>query len=327
MERPPQSKALSAALSASAGAGAHPLLGDGGIGSQLLTSGFDDERDFLGQSGRVEVLGHSRQEQVQAVHESYFDSGCQWATTNTFGAWPREWSERGAEVDAEALIAHNAAAAVEAALAWRTDENELFVVGCLGPGEVRGDAADVRRSESAQVARALAGAGVDALLCETALDLDEARAQLAGFGEGGGDLQRWLSMWVNGDGQPADGRSFANWSAMAKDAGVELLALNCIEELPVAVRAARSLREVWSGPLGLWPNAGAAEGEAPNLRWSLEPGAFAETLKSAADELQLAAVAGCCGTGPAHLRRLAQALGRMPEDPPEPDEADDEDNA
>lgn len=322
MERPPQSAALSAALSAAV----RPLLGDGGIGSQLLTSGFDDERDFLGQAGRVEVLGHTRQEQVQAVHESYFDSGCQWATTNTFGAWPREWAERGAEVDVEALIARNAAAAIEAALAWRTEDDELFVIGCLGPGEVRGDAADMRRAESARVARALADAGVDALLCETALDLEEARAQLAGFAEGGGGLQRWLSMWINADGQPADGRSFAEWSAMANDTGVELLALNCVEELSVATRAARDLREMWSGPLGLWPNAGAAEGDAPNLRWSLEPGAFAETLKSTADELQLAAVAGCCGTGPAHLRRLAQALGRVPEDPPEPDdEADDED--
>jgi 5-methyltetrahydrofolate--homocysteine methyltransferase len=330
MERPHQSAALSAALSASAGAGSpdrRPLLGDGGIGSQLLTSGFDDERDFLGQAGRVEVLGHTRQEQVQAVHESYFDAGCQWATTNTFGAWPREWAERGAEVDAEVLIARNAAAAIEAALAWRTDGDELFVVGCLGPGEVRGDAADARRAESARVAQALASAGVDALLCETALDLEEARAQLAGFAEGDGDLRRWLSLWVNGDGRPADGRSFDEWSAMANDAGVELLAINCVEALPVAVGAARALREVWSGSLGLWPNAGAPEGEAPNLRWSLEPGAFAETLKSAADELQLAAVAGCCGTGPAHLRRLAQALGRVPEDPPEPDDEDDEDEA
>lgn len=327
MERPPQSAALSAALSASAVAGspdARPLLGDGGIGSQLLTSGFDDERDFLGQTGRVEVLGHTRQEQVQAVHESYFDSGCQWATTNTFGAWPREWVERGLEVDAEALIARNAAAAVEAALAWRTDDDELFVVGSLGPGEVRGDAADVRRGESARVARALSGAGVDALLCETALDLDEARAQLAGFAEGGGHLQRWLSLWVNADGQPADGRAFGEWSAMARDGGVELLALNCIESLPTAKGAARALREVWSGSLGLWPNAGAPAGEAPNLRWSLEPDDFAESLHTAAGELQLAAVAGCCGTGPAHLRRLAQALGRLPEDPPDPDEEDED---
>lgn len=327
MERPPQSAALSAALSASSGTDSptsRPLLGDGGIGSQLLTSGFDDQRDFLGQTGRVEILGHTRQEQVQAVHESYFDSGCQWATTNTFGAWPREWVERGVEVSAEILIARNAAAAVEAALAWRTDGEELFVVGCLGPGEVRDDAAEVRRGESARVATALARAGVDALLCETALDLHEAHAQLAGFAQGGDQLQRWLSLWVKADGQPADGRSFSEWSAMASDAGVELLALNCIEELDVAVGAARALREVWSGPLGLWPNAGAPEGEAPNLRWDLDPAAFAEKLKSAADELHLAAVAGCCGTGPAHLRRLAQALGRVPEDPPEPDEAEDE---
>ena len=49
----------------------------------------------------------------------------------------------------------NAAAAIEAALAWRTDGDELFVVGCLGPGEVRGDAADARRAESARVALAL----------------------------------------------------------------------------------------------------------------------------------------------------------------------------
>jgi 5-methyltetrahydrofolate--homocysteine methyltransferase len=326
MERPPQSAALSAALTASAAAGSGPLLGDGGIGSQLLTSGFDVERDFLGQAGRVEILGHTRCEQVQAVHESYFDAGCQWATTNTFGAWPREWAERGLEVDAEALIARNVAAAVEAALAWRTEGDELFVVGSLGPGEVRGDAAEVRRAESARVARALAAGGVDVLLCETALDLEEARAQLAGFAEGGGDLRRWLSVWVDGEGRPADGRAFGDWSAMAADAGVELLALNCIESLPTAVAAARSLREVWSGPLGLWPNAGAPEGEAPSLRWTLEPAEFAKTLHTIGGELELAAVAGCCGTGPAHLRRLAQALGRLPEDPIEPDE-DDEDEA
>lgn len=324
MERPPQSEALSRALGAAC-EGA-PLLGDGGIGSQLLTSAFDAERDFLGHPGRVEVLGKSRQEQVQAVHESYFDAGCQWATTNTFGAWPREWAAREGEIRAAELIAGNAAAAIEAALAWGTEENPLFVIGSLGPGEATpGEADDGRRQDAQAFAQALVAGGVDALLIETALNLEDARAQLEACAEAAPERPRWMSIWIAESGRPADERGLDEWAALARELGVELLAVNCIGTLPTATAAARSMREHWDGPLGLWPNAGLPEGEAPNLRWSLDPEEFADALASAASELNLSAVGGCCGTGPAHLRRLAQRLGRLPADEIEDEEDLDED--
>jgi 5-methyltetrahydrofolate--homocysteine methyltransferase len=63
-----------------------PLLLDGAIGTQLLDSGFDPERDWLGHEGCCEVLDLTRPEQVRAVHESYLDAGSDLICTNTFGA-------------------------------------------------------------------------------------------------------------------------------------------------------------------------------------------------------------------------------------------------
>jgi 5-methyltetrahydrofolate--homocysteine methyltransferase len=302
---PPRPPAPTPARPSSLLAGPGPRLLDGALGSQLLGSGFDLRRDFLGRERCCEALNLTRPEQVQAVHESYLDAGSDLVCTNTFLATAsalraRQLSERQGE-----LVRRAVGAARAAAEAWGDEERPRRVLGCLGPGldrptESGRSAAEIER-EYGELAALLDAAGVDGLLLETCADPRLLCSAAAGI-----RARSALPLWI----------SFAPWKerlvggfelreavAAVRDCGPELLALNCGAGFEHDEPQLAALRELWTGPLGYWPAAPAAGPEA-------RPAGFAAALAERARRFGLALVGGCCGTTPAHLRALAAAVGR-----------------
>ncbi len=281
-----------------------PLLLDGAIGTQLLDSGFDPERDWLGHEGCCEVLDLTRPEQVRAVHESYLDAGSDLICTNTFGAL-RSVLERFGLASRRAEIVRAATrAAREAVEAWTTPERPRGVIGTIGPGldlpSRGGRDREVLADEYGELAAALAEGGVDILLLETAADPIQIATAAQAVRSACG-LPLWISLAPD-RGQLVSEFAIADAVSAARDHAPELLAINCGRGPVAAAESLPALREAWAGPLGFWPSA-SADGSPGN------PFDFAEAVAGAARTFDLRAVGGCCGTGPTHIRRLAAALG------------------
>jgi 5-methyltetrahydrofolate--homocysteine methyltransferase len=306
-----------------------PLLLDGAMGSQLLSSGFDLRRDFRGLAGSVDVLNLTRPEQVQAVHESYLDAGARVLRTNTFLSAPPSLAERGLARDARALWRAAVRAGREALEAWCGPEDPGFLLGDLGPPAWKGadgQAAPALERAVAEQAAALAEGGVDALLLETVTDLAWLEAALRGLHAGAPGLPALISAAVDGQGRLLRGGDLEGLGRLAVEAGAALVALNCTPAPASATALLPRLAAAFPGRLGLWPAAGEP-GRSP-----LEPVDFAAALAPALAEPRLALVGACCGSRPAHVLALARRLGRAPEetdeDPPEfredPAEPDDQ---
>lgn len=300
----PSSFDLRAAL-----AGGAPLLLDGATGSQLLASGFHAERDFLDVDDGVEVLNLTRPEQVRAVHESWLDAGCDLVTTNTFMALPGVIAECGLADRYVELLHAAVRAARGAADAWSEAGHPRGVLGGLGPGFDRPSASGTPRADvHAEYARAfglLRAAGVDGLLIETASDPLQVEASLAAAREGY-DGPLVLSLL-------AGAAPLEVAAGLARDHGVDVLAVNCGDGPARAEPALAALRERWDGALGCWPNAGASDPDGPAGPGPIGPEEFADAVAALVRRFDLALVGGCCGTTPPHLRALADRLGRAPQ--------------
>ncbi|QDU69390.1 homocysteine S-methyltransferase family protein [Engelhardtia mirabilis] len=287
-----------------------PLLLDGAMGSQLLASGFDLARDYLEVEDGVEVLNLTRPEQVRAVHESWFDAGCDLATTNTFMALPSVLTECGQGARLNEIVAAAVREARAAAEAWSDEDRPRWVLGGAGPGTdlptKSGRSRAAVEADYDALLRRLTSGRVDGLLIETCADPIQIAAAVAAARRIG-DEPLLLSLLPGA-------APLAEAVAAARDHGVDLLALNCGDGPGGMEAGLAQLRELWDGPLGCWPNAGATGPEEPAGIGPIGPEDFAAGVAELARRFDLRLVGGCCGTSPAHLRALARRLGRPDSD-------------
>ena len=287
-----------------------PILIGGAIGTQLAGSGFDLERDLDGYDDAWELLVETRPEQVQAVHESYLDAGADFVSTHTFMTLPSALGRHGLANETVDLTRRAVRLARAAAIAWSTDDSPRGVIGVIGPGidlpSRGGRSRELLAEETRQVAETMVRESVDVICLETAVD--PIQIEVVGrTARDSGSIPLWISMAPDAGGL-ASGFDLAESVAAARAAGADLLALNCGRGPEAAARTLPPLRDLWDGPLGFWP--AASEDGSPG-----DPERFAATVAAAVERFDLRVVGGCCGTGPAHIRRLAQAIGhRGPDD-------------
>jgi 5-methyltetrahydrofolate--homocysteine methyltransferase len=287
-----------------------PRLFDGAVGTQLLVSGFDRERDLLGDKGPL-ALNLTRPEQVRAVHESYLDAGSHWITTNTFAASPADLAQQGLSERGDRLVDAAVNAAREAVDAWRGDVPDARVLGSIGPGWTPdATAANERAADALELARRLVEGGVDGLLLETVTRLDHLRVVYASLRElaDRAGLAVIASVAFGPDGRLADGASAADVAAWAKSVEPVLLGANCGRGPDGTERDLAALREHWSGPLAARPTAGLPVGDDLST-YPVGAEAFADRVAPWIERFDLVALGGCCGTSPRHLAQVSDALG------------------
>ncbi len=281
-----------------------PLLLDGPMGTQLLASGFDVERDLRGSEFGLVALNLSRSDQVQAVHESYLEHGARALRTHTFAAHREQLgqldlAEDGANVHAAAVLA-----AREAAEFWREEgAPAALVLGTLGPSLEPGAGPDRRASNAEGIREQVRWLAKDceAVLFETFSDTPTLEAALEAARSEAPDLPIAVSITTNSAGNLLGHGDLKAVAEVAERHSVDLLAVNCGAGSRALRVPLEQLRDYWSGPLGAWPNAGTAE--------SLEsPREFADSLAALASRLDLRAVGACCGALPSHLAALSSAL-------------------
>jgi S-methylmethionine-dependent homocysteine/selenocysteine methylase len=161
------------------------------------------------------------------------------------------------------------------------------------------------RQEHREVARVLASAGVDILLCETFPHVAEGliaveEAALTG-------IETWASFTAGPEVNLLSPEEVEEASREAVRRGARAVLINCVP-------AAKTLEFVdrlatLGAPFGAYANAGAAE---DGLGWEApSKDAAARYARIAMSWVEAGAtiVGGCCGTGPAHIAALSLDLG------------------
>jgi len=252
---------------------------------------------------------------VCEVHRAYLEAGSDAVLTNTFGANRVALKRHGLADQAQRI---NQAGAQ---IARRAAGDRKYVLGDIGPcGEFLEPLGTLQAQELkdafAEQARALLAGGVDGLIIETMTALDEIAVAIEAAKSVCGDLPLFASMSF--DRMGSDFKTMMGvdvTSAVVKivSLGVDAVGFNCgtatlDEYVELAERLVTAASSASNEVLVLAePNAGRPELVEGKAVYRVSPDDFA----AAAKKIYAAGVhiiGGCCGTGPEHIRAIADVL-------------------
>lgn len=244
----------------------------------------------------------------------YAEAGSEYITTNTFGASPLKLADYGLEDQVEAI----AQAAVRNA---RAASPHIRVAGDIGPtGQFIRPLGDLSFDEAAsnfyRLAKALADAGADCLIIETIIDIQEMRAALTAA-KAACSLPVICQMSYSEDGRTITGTDPAAAAILLDAMGADVIGANCSVGPDKLLEAAKQMARVTDKPLIIQPNAGMPVLDGNTTRFPLAPEDMAPYIARFA-EAGVTFAGGCCGTTPAHIRAMREAMDRLPAPEPRP---------
>ncbi len=270
------------------------LFLDGAMGTML--------QPYLRLGDRPEALSFNKPQLIADIHRQYLESGAQVIYANTFGANAHKLMGTG--LNTEQVIAASVAAAKDAAAPY-----DAFVALDLGPiGQLLEPAGLLTFQQAYDLFRqqAVAGeaAGADLAVIETMTDLAEVRAAVLAVKENT-SLPVFVTMTFENTGRTFTGCSPEAFAYTLSGLGVDAIGINCSlgpkEIFPIAQRMAACT----SLPLIVKANAGLPDPK--DNSYAVTPELFAQQMEPFA-QLGVSVVGGCCGTTPAHIRALRNAL-------------------
>ncbi len=277
------------------------VLLDGAMGTMLQKEGLKP-----GERPELFVLQHP--EKVTAVHRQYLESGSNILYTCTFGASRRKLANSG--TDPQTVIRAAFAAARQAADGF-AGERPLLALD-IGPiGEMLYPAGMLRFEEAYALFKEqlLAGAelGADLVVFETMTDLGELRAAVLAAKECT-NLPVVATMTFEAGGRTFTGCSAAAMARTIEGLGADALGVNCSLGPDALLPIAREIAASTSLPLVVKANAGLPDPRDGS--YSLTPALFAQQMAAFA-ECGMRLAGGCCGTTPAHIAALRDALAPL----------------
>ncbi len=308
------------------------LILDGAMGTQIQDLALD-EGHFRGErfvgcechlKGDNDLLTLTQPQAIEDIHFAYAMAGADILETNTFSSTSIAQADYGMQEVVYELNRDGARLARRAALkAQRIDGKRRFVAGALGPTNrtasispdvnnpgFRAVTFDVLREAYAEQIVGLIDGGADIILIETIFDTLNAKAAVFACEEIFAARGLRLPLMISGTITDRSGRTLSGQTPTAfwhslRHARPFTIGLNCA----LGASAMREHLEEISGVaetfVCAYPNAGL-----PN-----EFGLYDETPEQMAAEMAgfardglVNVVGGCCGTSPAHIRAIAEAV-------------------
>ncbi|HXE60716.1 MAG TPA: methionine synthase, partial [Gemmatimonadaceae bacterium] len=308
--------------------GERVLVFDGAMGTNIQRHALT-AADFGGASyeGCNDYLVLTRPDVVRGIHASFLAVGCDVVETCTFQSTPRRLREWGLGDKIHTLNVRAAQLAREACDAAGNGQRR-FVAGSIGPTGMLPSSDDPTLSavtfaelmeDFYQQAKALVEGGVDLLLVETAQDILEVKAALAGFErlftEIGRRVPVQAQVTLDTSGRMLLGTDIASAMTTLESLGVDVLGLNCSTGPEHMREPIRWLSEHATRPVSCIPNAGlplnTGTGDAV---YPLEPEALATALGEFVRDFGVRVVGGCCGTTPQHLDAVVRTVRGLTRD-------------
>ncbi|MCE3552071.1 methionine synthase [Pseudonocardia sp. RS11V-5] len=275
--------------------------------------------DFAGLEGCNEILNATRPDVVRGIHRAYFEAGADAVETNTFGANLPNLGDYGIADRIRELSERGAALAREAADEAATADRPRYVLGSIGPGTKLPTLGHERfatlRDAYTETGRGLLAGGADAFLIETCQDLLQVKAAVHGVQRAmaaeGRRIPIITSVTVETTGTMLLGSEIGAALTALEPLGVDLIGLNCATGPAEMSEHLRTLSKQARVPLSVMPNAGLPVLGPNGAEYPLSAEELAEALSTFVRDYGLRLVGGCCGTTPAHVRAVAEAVGQV----------------
>lgn len=153
-------------------------------------------------------------------------------------------------------------------------------------------------------------AGVDLLVVETMMSLQETRAALIAAKEVS-NLPIMATMTFESDGRTLYGTDAKTAAIVMESLGAAAIGVNCSTGPDKMVSVIRDMAEVTTVPIIAKPNAGLPSlDENGQTVYDMGEEEFAEEMKAIV-EAGASIVGGCCGTSPDYIRALRNKVGKM----------------
>ncbi len=277
----------------------------------------DHEQDVTGDP---DLLILTRPDVILDVHRQYLAAGADITTTNTFTATSIAQADYGLESYVREMNVRGAQLARQAA----DEAGGKFVAGSVGPLNVtlslspkvedpayRAVTFDQVKDAYAEQISALVEGGVDLLLVETIFDTLNAKAAIAAAREVAPDLPLWISVTiVDLSGRTLSGQTVEAFWRSIERAEPMVVGVNCALGATEARPHVAELARLANIFVAAHPNAGL-----PNAFGGYDetPAQTARLLEEYASAGLVNIVGGCCGTTPAHIAKVAEAVvGKAP---------------
>ncbi len=290
---------------------------DGAMGTNLQVQNLTlDDFGGLRFEGCNEHLLITRPDAVEKVHAGFLDVGCDVIETNSFNGTPVDFSEYGIGDQAYDMNVKAARLAKRIAGDYSTQEKPRWVAGSMGPGRklpTLGHISfvDLRAAYREQV-RGLIDGGVDLLIVETCQDLLQTKAALAAifdhFKETHTRVPVIAQVTIEVFGTMLNGTEIGAALTALAPFPIDIIGMNCGTGPRHMTESIRYLCENAPLPVSVLPNAGLPSVKEGKMHYDETPETFTAQVVHFARDLGVNVVGGCCGTTPAHLKLVVEAM-------------------
>ncbi|MEJ0077889.1 MAG: methionine synthase [Alphaproteobacteria bacterium] len=278
--------------------------------------------------GNNDLLNLSQPKAVRDIHLAYFRAGADIVSTNTFSSTSIAQADYGMQDIAYELNFEGARLVRAAALtAENEDRRKRFVAGAIGPTNrtasispdvsnpgFRAITFDQLREAYAEQVRGLLDGGADLLLIETIFDTLNAKAAIHAILDETETRGVAVPIMISGTITDLSGRLLSGqtpaafWNSI-RHAAPFSVGLNCALGAKEMRAHIAEIGRVADTLVCAYPNAGL-----PNEfgLYDESPEYMAELLGEFAASGLVNIVGGCCGTTPAHIRAIAEAVKDKP---------------
>ncbi len=319
------------------------LILDGAMGTMIQTYKLG-EAEYRGErfadypsdlKGNNDLLVLTQPKIIRDIHAAYLEAGADIIETNTFNANTVSMADYDMQELVYELNFEAARIAREACDEFSTPEKPRFVAGVLGPTNrtaslspdvnnpgFRNINFDDLRETYLEATKALVEGGSDIILVETVFDTLNAKAALFAIEEFFEQTGSRLPIMISGTITDASGRTLSGQTAEAfynslRHVKPISFGFNCALGATELRQYVEEIAGIANCHINTHPNAGL-----PN-----EFGEYDETPEEMAAEIEewakngfINIIGGCCGTSPAYIKAIADAVSKYP--PRKPKEED-----
>jgi 5-methyltetrahydrofolate--homocysteine methyltransferase len=294
------------------------LVIDGAMGTMIQAANLT-AADFGGENyeGCNEYLSLVSPHIIEHIHEAYLEAGADIIETNTFGATRVVLDEYDLGHLAIKVNIESAKLAKKAAEKYSTSQWPRYVAGSMGPttktlSVTGGITFDELIKNYEEQARGLMLGGVDLLLLETSQDMLNVKAGFLGISQAFEKLGQKVPLMVSGTIEPMGttlaGQDIESFYISLQHMNPISVGLNCATGPEFMTDHIRTLSGLANSAVSCYPNAGLPDEEG---HYHESPQSLAQKMKGFAEQGWLNIVGGCCGTTPAHIKALAEALNNV----------------
>ncbi|VAW68133.1 5-methyltetrahydrofolate--homocysteine methyltransferase, partial [hydrothermal vent metagenome] len=311
------------------------LILDGGMGTMIQSYKLEEE-DYRGErfadwasdlKGNNDLLSITQPNIICDIHKAYLEAGADIVETNTFNGTSIAMADYSMESLAYELNLEGAKVARQAADEIGTAERPRYVAGVLGPTNrtcsispdvnnpgFRNVHFDELVEAYTEAMRGLVDGGSDIILIETVFDTLNAKAAIFAVLQYFDDHKLELPVMISGTITDASGRTLSGQTAQAfwnsmRHVNPISFGFNCALGADELRQYVAEMSGIVDCNLNAHPNAGL-----PN-----EFGEYDESPEDMATQIEewaasgfLNIIGGCCGTTPAHIKAIADAVSKHP---------------